>query len=90
VTVISLDGILDLLGKHHQRATYGAVASLLGKSPRALLQGRKRDWRHSWIVNKTTGLPSEYPAGMVHPSIREREEVLDSAEDLKAWLENPN
>jgi hypothetical protein len=30
---LSLDGILDALNHHHQRATYGAVAGLLGFRP---------------------------------------------------------
>ena len=59
--VKSLKHVLDLLNQHHQRATYGAVAGLLGKAPRSLMQGLPRDWRHSWIVNKESGLPSEYP-----------------------------
>ena len=85
----SLDRILDLLQQHHQRATYGAVAGLLGKTPRALMQGRPRDWRHSWVVNKDTGLPSEYPSGKIHPAINERSDILESDAALEAWLEEP-
>jgi hypothetical protein len=85
--VRSLDQILDLLQRYHQRATYGAVASLLGTAPRALMQGRPRDWRHSWVVNKETGLPGEYPSGKVHPALTERPEILESGADLEVWLE---
>lgn len=85
----SLDQILDLLHQHHQRATYGAVATVLGKTSRALMQGCPRDWRHSWVVNKETGLPGQYPAGKIHPAIREREEVLETVEALAKWLRDP-
>jgi hypothetical protein len=87
--VISLRQVLDLLNQHHQRATYGAVAGLFGKAPRSLMQGLPRDWRHSWVVNKETGLPSEYPAGKIHPAIRERPEILEAEQDLEAWLRDP-
>jgi hypothetical protein len=86
---MTLDQILDLLQRHHQRATYGAVGGLLGKVPRAVMQGCRRDWRHSWVVNKETGLPTEYPAGKIHPAIGERREILESEADLKVWLEKP-
>ena len=41
-------------------------------------------------MNKDTGLPSEYPEGKIHPAIEERDEILDSEDALKAWLENPS
>jgi hypothetical protein len=83
---MSIDQVLDLLNKHHQRATYGAVAELVGGHARTLLQGRKRNWRHSWVVNQETGLPTEYPSGMIHPAIAERPGILSSAEELGRWL----
>jgi hypothetical protein len=35
-----LNNILELLQAHHQRATYGAVAALLGRTPQNVMQGR--------------------------------------------------
>jgi hypothetical protein len=86
-TMISIDQVLDLLNKHHQRATYGAVADLVGGHARSILQGRDRDWRHSWVVNQDTGLPTGYPKGKVHPAIAERPEILSTAGELKDWFE---
>jgi hypothetical protein len=83
----SLESILELLQRHRQRATYGAVAALVGRTPRNLMQGLPRDWLHSWVVNQDTGLPSEYPAGKIHPAIKERAEILSSEQELVAWLE---
>jgi hypothetical protein len=54
------------------------------------MQGRPRDWRHSWVVNKDTGLPGEYPSGKIHPAINERAEILDTYDKLAAWLETPD
>jgi hypothetical protein len=53
------------------------------------MQGLPRDWRHSWVANKDTGPPSEYPSGKIHPAIKERAEILDTDEDLEAWLRDP-
>lgn len=82
----SQKAILTLLAKHHQRATYGALATLLGKTPRSLLAGCPRDYLHCWVVNQETGQPTAYPAGMIHPALEERAEILGSADALLAWL----
>ena len=37
---MTLDQIIDALDRSHQRATYGAVGSLLGQAPRTLMKGR--------------------------------------------------
>jgi hypothetical protein len=75
-----------MLQRHHQRATYGAVAAVLGRTPRNVMQGRPRNWLHSWVVNQETGRPSEYPDGMIHPALEERLEIISSEEDLTTWL----
>jgi hypothetical protein len=85
--VRSLDGIVKLLNRYHQRATYGAVAELVGGVPRAIMQGRPRNWLHSWVVNQETGLPSEYPAPKIHPAIDEQTIILCDAGALAAWLD---
>ena len=85
----TLDNIVDLLNTHHQRASYGAVAGVLGRVPRSLLQGRKRDWRHSWIVNQETGMPTDYHALQTHPALKERSSIISSEPELLEWLKNP-
>ena len=82
----TMDQILDALDRSHQRATYGAVAAVLDRQPRTLMQGRERDQRHSWVVSRKNGEPTGYQPAQVHPALRERPEVLDSKEELTFWL----
>ena len=42
-----LEDIVDQLDRHHQRATYGAVAGRLGRAARSLMQGRSPSRRYS-------------------------------------------
>lgn len=85
-----LDHILDLLTQHHQRATYSAIAAVVGtQTPRSVLSGRRRDWRHSWVVNAATGLPTGYHDLQRHPKLCERKTVLETGDALRDWLEDP-
>ena len=82
----TFDDILDLLDRHHQRATYGAVGAVVDRLPRYLMGGRPRDHRHSWIVNHLTGLPTGYAPGDMHPALHARPEVLHTSQQLEDWL----
>ena len=82
----TMDQILDALDRSHQRATYGAVAAVLDRPPRTLMQGRERDQRHSWVVSRANGEPTGYQPAQLHPALRERAEVLDNKESLTQWL----
>ena len=84
---LTIDQILDALDRGHQRATYGAVAALLGTSPRTLMQGRGRDQRHSWVVSRRSGEPTGYAADQIHPDLRANPEIFESKEELARWLE---
>ena len=84
---VTLDQILDALDRGHQRATYGAVAAFLGEAPRTLMKGRTRDQRHSWIVSSQTNEPTGYTPDLIHPSLRENEQVLKNKDELGRWLE---
>ncbi len=86
MTDVTLDRVLDSLEQGRQRATYGAVASLLGKTPRTLMRGRERGPRHSWVVNRNNGLPTGYEEALQHPELALNAHVIDSREELEAWL----
>lgn len=86
MTDITLDQIVDALDSARQRATYGAVASALGKSPRVLMRGRTRDQRHSWIVNRTSGKPTGYSDEAMHPDLECNAHIIDTPIELVRWL----
>jgi hypothetical protein len=85
----SLDEIVEQLDRHHQRATYGAVAALVGQAPRSLMKGRQRAPRYCWVVSSTSSLPTGYADEEKHPALEERTEVLTTREALLNWLGDP-
>jgi hypothetical protein len=86
MTTHDLDGVLAALNHHQQRATYSAVAALLGQTPRLLMHGRPRAPENSWIVSKTTGRPTGYTDSDVHPQLMLNETVLTTPEALVSLL----
>ena len=86
MTDLTLDTILAALEDASQRATYGAVASVLGKTPRTLMKGRTRDAHHSWVVNRNTGKPTGYEAELLHPALEQNPHIIDAREELESWL----
>jgi hypothetical protein len=81
-----LDQILDALNAHRQRATYGAVAAVIGAAPRTLMSGRDRDPRHSWVVSRKTGQPTGYEGDQIHPELLAASHVIQSRDELERWL----
>ena len=91
VGTASLSEILQFLNDQQVRATYGAVADVLGVIPRSLgaLLG-PRTPEASWIVSAATGLPTDYSQNETHPALLRSGEptlphpgaVLDAAERL--------
>jgi len=85
----TLDTILNLLNQYRRRATYGAVGEVLGVPARSVIRGRPRNPRHSWVVNKKTGLPTGYAPAQRHRNLLQNGHVLDNGPALRAWLNNP-
>ena len=81
-----MDQIIDALDRKHQRATYGAVAAVLGAAPRTLMSGRERDQRHSWVVSRKHGEPTGYEPDQMHPELKSSERVIEGREELEKWL----
>jgi hypothetical protein len=78
-----LQEILQFLNECELRATYGAVAELLGVIPRrmgALLGGRRP--YASWVVNAGDGWPTGYSADEVHQHLLRSAEIIDSGATL--------
>ena len=82
----TIDDILDLLDLHRQRATYGAIGGVVDRPARYLTAGWPRDHRHSWVVNRLTGLPTGYGPDDMHPQLRSRPQVLQTTQQLEEWL----
>lgn len=82
----TLDQILDELDAARQRATYGAVAAVVGASPRALMSGRERNQRHSWVVNLKSGRPTDYADELIHPQLSSSATIIKTKDDLVSWL----
>lgn len=94
-----LDEVVNLLTEYHQRATYGAVAKVVGRSPRGLMRGRHNAHENSWVVAKTSnrklgsrrGWPTNFRLEDLHPKCRRQIEdgldtVIDDAGELRRWL----
>jgi hypothetical protein len=52
------------------------------------MKGHERNQRHSWVVNAKTGEPTGYEPDLLHPDLRERDDVIETKEALLAWLES--
>lgn len=41
---------------------------------------------NSWVVSKKTYLPTGYAAGDFHPKLNSNRYVIETADELQAWL----
>ena len=86
----TLDEILAFLNDEQVRATYGAVAEVLGVIPRSMgaRLGTKRP-EASWIVSAADGLPTDYSQAETHQDLFRRNEIIGSGSRLalrvSAW-----
>jgi hypothetical protein len=78
--------IIATLDQHHQRATYGALAGIVGGLARSVMSGKPKVQRNSWIVSVDTHLPTGYPDNAKHPNLTERDPVLETPNQLREWL----
>jgi len=86
----TIDEVLAVLNQFHQRATYGALARVVGGVPRFVMARRPRNHLNSWIVRNDNGLPSNYAPAQMHPQLLEHAHVINTQQALLAWLNNPN
>ena len=82
----NLDTVIATLNQHQQRATYSAVAALIGHAPRSLMKGKPREQSNSWIVAVRSGVPTGYGETELHPELRKNANVLRTKEDLEKFL----
>jgi predicted RNase H-like nuclease len=90
----TLPSIVAQLDKHRQRASYGAVAGLLGVLPRGLMNGRPKRPEYSWVVASTgskRGWPTGYTEHQIHVECirqirRGAGDIIDGPDRLRLWL----
>jgi hypothetical protein len=80
---IGLEEILKFLNDEQLRATDGAVAEVVGVSPRAIgaVLGPHRP-EASWVVSAKNGLPADYDQSEWHPALLSRGEIITSGRAL--------
>ena len=81
---VSLEEILQFLNEEEVRATYGAVAEVLGLIARSIDGERLGPPRPSasWIVNSETGLPTHYSQDDWHPRLLSKAEIITNGRAL--------
>ena len=84
-----LEDIIDSLDRHHQRATFEAVAGLGGMPPLSVMSREIKRQKNSWVVSKRNGLPTGYKGIEIHPALKEHVAALKSSRELADWLRNP-
>lgn len=95
----TIDEIVILLKKNHQRATYGAVAGVLNRPARGLMKGRDHSFQDSWVVAQDTnrerasrrGWPTDYSDGEIDPAClaqarRAPANFIRDPVELERWL----
>ena len=83
---VQLEGVLNGLNKRQQRATYAAVGGVVGLPAQSVVQGWQKVAIHSWVVSKKTHLPTGYAAGECHAKLTSNPHVIQTADELRAWL----
>jgi hypothetical protein len=79
-----LNEILRFLNAAQIRATYGAVAGVIGGIPQSIgaRLGHRRP-EASWIVNASTKLPTGYSPAEMHPALQRTSDVIESGSELR-------
>jgi hypothetical protein len=86
---LTLDSVIDVLARHQQRATFSAVAELLGVEPKSLFDGYpRRSRRTSWVVSRKTGRPTGQDNTDVDPDLLKNPHIISDSTELKVWLES--
>ena len=78
--------IIERLARHRQRATYGALAELFGRSAIGVMNGLPKGKKNSWVVAKSSGLPTGYKTEEIDSDLATSTKVIDSTGELSDWL----
>ena len=83
----NVESISQVLNRRKIRATYGAVAALIGCIPRNVMNGLPVSHENSWVVCSRTGLPNGYSAADLHPDLIKLPIIVRDPRRLRMILE---
>jgi hypothetical protein len=85
---VDLDAIVRCLAHHRQRATYGAVAAVVGSTSAGIgvMRGRPPNYLNSWVVSQKQHKPTNYSAAQIDPELEHVPFVISDEETLRRWL----
>ena len=76
--------IIRWLNERKVRATYGAVAAVLGVRPQSMgARLGPHSLEASWIVNASTSLPTGYESSEIHQDVRKSTELIRTGNELR-------
>jgi hypothetical protein len=87
VGVFTLDEIIRFLNDEQVRATYGAVAELVGGIAQGI--GARLGFRRpeaSWVVNADTGVPTGYRVDERHSALLSKADIITTGSELDRRL----
>ncbi len=98
---MDLDEIVTSLDARKQRATYGAVAGIVGGLARGLMSGRPPSHKYSWVVARRNsrktgavrGSPTGYTRAQIHPDClwqihNDSDNIIEDTDALIRWLKS--
>ena len=87
---ITLSEVVAYLNAVQVRATYAAVADVIGAIARGMGARLTRQYSRtpeaSWVVSAESGLPTGYPEDQRHPALLRTGEVVSSGDELRRRL----
>ncbi len=88
---VTVETVLAYLNRERIRATYAAVAAVVGICPPALARalGDRRP-EASWVVNAVLGMPTGYRPHQIHPELLRRPEIIRSPRELSERMKGGN
>ena len=85
-----LQDVVRFLNEEQVRATYGAVAELVGGIARGigtrLTALYSRSPEASWVVSAESGLPTGYERNQRHPALLNKTEIIGNGRELEQHL----
>ena len=78
--------LIEMLERHRQRATYGAVGGVVGLPAQSVMQGQIKNHRNSWVVSAKQYVPTGYDIAQCHPDLKRHDAVIHTPAALLVWM----